>query len=37
LGDGLRLPTDDEWRQMAKRGVSEDSDDKGKAAGRSVQ
>ena len=34
LGDGWRLPTDDEWRQMAKRygGVSEDSDDKGKAA-----
>jgi uncharacterized protein (TIGR02145 family) len=32
LGDGWRLPTDDEWRQMAKRygGVSEDSDDKGK-------
>src|SRR5262249_44043384 len=26
LGDGWRLPTDDEWRQMAKRygGVSED-------------
>ena len=34
LGDGWHLPTDDEWRQMAKRygGVSEDSDDKGKAA-----
>lgn len=34
LGDGWRLPTDAEWRQMAKRygGVSEDSDDKGKAA-----
>jgi uncharacterized protein (TIGR02145 family) len=34
LGDGWRLPTDDEWRQMAKRygGVSEESDDKGKAA-----
>jgi uncharacterized protein (TIGR02145 family) len=34
LGDGWRLPTDDEWRQMAKRygGVSEDSDDRGKAA-----
>ena len=34
LGDGWRLPTDDEWRQMAKRygGVSEDSDDGGKAA-----
>lgn len=34
LGDGWRLPTDDEWRQMTKRygGVSSDSDDKGKAA-----
>jgi len=34
LGDGWRLPTDDEWRQMAKHygGVSNDSDDKGKAA-----
>ncbi|MBI1760262.1 MAG: hypothetical protein HYR56_02395 [Acidobacteria bacterium] len=34
LGDGWRLPTDDEWRQMAKPygGVSEDSEDKGKAA-----
>ena len=34
LGDGWRLPTDDEWRQMAKHygGVSEDSDDKGRAA-----
>ena len=34
LGDGWRLPTDDEWRQMAKQygGVSEDSDDKGKVA-----
>ena len=34
LGDGWRLPTDDDWRQMAKHygGVSEDSDDKGKAA-----
>jgi uncharacterized protein (TIGR02145 family) len=32
LGDGWRLPTDDEWRQMAKHygGVSADSDDKGK-------
>jgi hypothetical protein len=32
LGDGWRLPTDDEWRQMAKEygGVSEDSDDRGK-------
>ena len=34
LGDGWRLPTDDEWRQLAKDygGVSEDADDKGKAA-----
>jgi uncharacterized protein (TIGR02145 family) len=34
LGDGWRLPTDDEWRQMTKRygGVSSDSDDKGNAA-----
>jgi uncharacterized protein (TIGR02145 family) len=34
LGEGWRLPTDDEWRQMAKRygGISEDSADKGKAA-----
>jgi uncharacterized protein (TIGR02145 family) len=34
VGNGWRLPTDDEWRRMAKHygGVSEDSDDKGKAA-----
>jgi uncharacterized protein (TIGR02145 family) len=34
LGDGWRLPTDDEWRQMAMRygGVSDDSADKGRAA-----
>jgi uncharacterized protein (TIGR02145 family) len=34
LGDGWRLPTDDEWRQLAKHygGVSEDAEDKGKAA-----
>lgn len=34
LGDGWRLPTDREWRQMARAygGVSEDSEDKGKAA-----
>ena len=34
LGDGWRLPADDEWRQMAKHygGVGNDSPDKGKAA-----
>ena len=34
VGGGWRLPTDDEWRQMAKRygGVSEDSTDKGRTA-----
>ena len=34
LGKGWRLPTDGEWRQLAKHhgGVSEDSIDKGKAA-----
>ena len=34
LGDGWRLPTDDEWRQMVKRygGVSDDSADKGSAS-----
>ncbi|MGH9420005.1 MAG: FISUMP domain-containing protein [Thermoanaerobaculia bacterium] len=34
LGDGWRVPTDDEWRQVAKQygGVREDSDDSGKAA-----
>jgi uncharacterized protein (TIGR02145 family) len=34
LGAGWRLPTDDEWRQMAKHygGVSADSGDGGKAA-----
>ncbi len=34
LGAGWRLPTEDEWRQMAKQygGVHEDSDDGGKAA-----
>jgi len=34
LGDGWRLPADDEWRQMAKHygGVSQDSDDRGEAA-----
>ena len=34
IGDGWRLPTDAEWRQMAKHfgGVSDDSADKGRAA-----
>ena len=34
LGAGWRLPTDDEWRQLAKHhgGVGNDSPDKGKAA-----
>jgi uncharacterized protein (TIGR02145 family) len=34
LGDEWRLPTDDEWRQMAKHygGVGNDSPDKGRAA-----
>jgi uncharacterized protein (TIGR02145 family) len=34
LGVGWRLPTDDEWREMAKHygGVSDDSADKGTAA-----
>jgi uncharacterized protein (TIGR02145 family) len=34
LGAGWRLPTDDEWRQMAKHygGIHEDSDESGKAA-----
>lgn len=34
LGDGWRLPTNDEWRQMAKHfgGVRDDSDDTGKSA-----
>ena len=34
VGDGWRLPTDGEWRQMAKHygGVSDDSADKGSAA-----
>lgn len=34
LGNGWRLPTNEEWQQMAKRhgGVYDDSDDSGKAA-----
>ena len=34
LGDGWRLPTDDEWMQLAKRygGAHDDSADKGRAA-----
>jgi len=34
LGDGWRLPAEDEWRQLAKHygGVHEDADDGGKAA-----
>jgi uncharacterized protein (TIGR02145 family) len=34
LGPGWRLPTEDEWRRLAKHygGVREDSDDSGKAA-----
>jgi len=34
LGERWRLPTEDEWRQLAGSygGISEDSDDKGKAA-----
>ena len=34
LGDGWRLPTDDEWREMAKKygGADDDANDKGKAA-----
>src|SRR5688500_11363420 len=34
LGDGWRLPTNDEWQQLAKHygGVRDDSDDGGKAA-----
>src|SRR5215472_18750711 len=34
LGDGWGLPTNDEWREMAKHygGIRDDSDDSGKAA-----
>jgi uncharacterized protein (TIGR02145 family) len=34
LGDGWRLPTDEEWRQLARYygGVSEDSNDRGRGA-----
>jgi len=39
LGNGWRLPTDDEWRQMAKHygGLGNDSPDKGKAAYTALQ
>jgi uncharacterized protein (TIGR02145 family) len=38
LGHGWRLPTDEEWRQIAKQygGVHEDSDNSGKAAYNSL-
>lgn len=38
LGDGWRLPTEAEWRQLAKHygGVHEDSEDGGKAAYRAL-
>lgn len=38
LGDGWRLPTDNQWRELAKHygGVSDESDDKGKAAYRAL-
>lgn len=38
LGDGWRLPTDDQWRQLAARygGVSDDSIDKGQGAFRAL-
>lgn len=38
MGDGWRLPTDVEWRQLAKHfgGVSQDAEDKGKAAYRAL-
>jgi uncharacterized protein (TIGR02145 family) len=39
LGDGWRLPTNEDWRQMAKHygGVRDDSDDGGKAAYRALR
>jgi uncharacterized protein (TIGR02145 family) len=38
LGDGWRLPTDDNWRQLAKAygGVSQDSEDRGAKAYKSL-
>ena len=38
LGDGWRLPTNDEWRQMAKhyRGLLEDANDSSKATYRAL-
>src|SRR5262249_47861610 len=39
LGDGWRLPTNDEWRQLAKHhgGLREESDDSGKVAYTALQ
>ena len=39
LGEGWRLPTNDEWRQLAKHygGVRDDSEDGGKAAFRALR
>jgi uncharacterized protein (TIGR02145 family) len=39
LGDGWRLPTNDEWRQMTKHygGVRDESDDTGKAAYKALR
>jgi uncharacterized protein (TIGR02145 family) len=39
LGDGWRLPTSDEWKQMAKQygGIGDDSDDSGRAAFAALQ
>ena len=38
LRDGWRLPTEDEWRQLAKHygGINDDSEDRGKAAYRTL-
>jgi uncharacterized protein (TIGR02145 family) len=39
LGEGWRLPTDEDWRHLAKRygGVSEDSPDRGHGAYKALQ